>query len=556
MGIPREIKLDGEYYALSPHSETPYRRYAQSPLVGQDKMRFWSTWPMRTWHGGERMKRFLNVTDMESGRYHDGEGVFVNEWGELTLQPALTRVVTVQSTTGPMVVSEDGTKVIVGLSVSPYAKIGTVSGSTLSWTDATGLTAGLVDIISTRSAYYAVTSGGAVMTSANGTAWSAHGAYTGAVGVAHVNSKLYVLKSTEVWDDAEDEQLSAIGGSYICGFLDNLYWGSNRRMYTYNGNADFEYRQFPDGFNMTGLLPYRMAIWVPGYYQIQGGYVGVVHYVMPGTENHLYTLGDYSSDHRIYALAGGDNEVWFASPKRGGADRFDLEEGGISCGPAWAAAGKIPFKGMAYFQGFLIVARYDNVAGTDGIYAANLVNPSTYRSSGWLTSADYDYGHSYNEKVIRSIRVEHDRLTAGQSIKIEYSTDRGSNWTTAGVSNLVGSDGQVFFIGAVHCTQLKLKITLNAGASATTTPKLRTVATQGAPKLDGTWRWELALVAFSKTRGAIDKGNLETSFKKATPLTFVDRSGAPYSVIIEDLEFQEIMVDKDSAIMLITLSEV
>lgn len=561
MGIIREISIAETDYSLSPYVERPYSRKAQSPIIGQDKERYWFTWPTRTWHAGERMQRILTSADMESGRYHDGEGVNTTEWGELTLQPALARSVAVQSTHLPMVVNSTGTKVVIGTAVSPYCKIGTYSSETNTLTFAnpatTAPSAALIDLVVAGSTIYGVTSDGAVVsTTNNGDTWAAYGAYTGALGLAYVNSKLYVLKSTQVYDDDGEEELSSQGGAFIAGFREKLYWANDRRIWIYDGNADYEYCKLPEGFNVTALIPYRMALWVLGYYKCQGGYKGEVHYIMPGTENHLYSLGDYSADYRIKAACGGDDEVWFASPKRGGADRFSMESGGIACGPAWAAAGNIPFKSMASVEGFLVIGRYDDVAGTDGIYVADIASPATYRSSGWVTSPAFDFGYAYDKKVVRSIRIAHDALVAGQSIKIEYSTDYGTNYTIAGTNGDLGSTAYEWTLPSVVSETIKLRVTLTAGTSLLTTPKLRTVTVQAAPRLNKRWRWDLELMASRKNRGASDKEDLEAAFISGVPVSFADRDGREYTVVVEDIDFQEVIKDSSSAIIVLSLRQV
>lgn len=632
MGIRREIYLDGGEYALSSLHERPYRRYAQSPIVGQDKDRYWFTWPQRSWHGGERMVRILSSADLEAARYDDGEGVDTSTWGQVTLQPALALSFACKSAAMPMITNRSGSKVLVGYATSPYVHVGSYSSPTIVWTaTVTAPAAAPVDFCRAGSSVYAALSSGALsVTTDDGANWSASGSHTGLVGLAYVNQSLYGLKSAQVYNITDSEELVAYGGSYICGWKDSLYWGANNVVYCYDGNADYEYVQLPEGFTMTGLFPYRMALWILGYYKVQGGYKASVHYLMPGTENHLYTLGDYSADHRMYACCGGDDEVWFASPKRGGADRFDLVQGGLGCGPAIGSAMNIPFKGMASIDGFLLVGRYDAAGNngtcqagstttttvlsasasadddtyngmtlrmatgtgagqsvlvtdyvgstrtathaavsvpadasttyhvtTDGIYAADMASPAAYRSSGWFTTCTFDFGYAYDEKVIRAVRVEHDALTTGQSIKVEYSLDMGMTWNILGFSGEVGATSCEWQLTDAVANSLKMKLTLCAGGTAyATTPKLRAITAQGAPRLPNRWKWELALSAYRRNRGAQDKSELAASFVKGTPIPYIDRDGTEYTVVIDDIEFQEMQVDRDSAVMVITMRQV
>lgn len=403
MSIPSSlltVTLNGVEYAINPAvDEQNYVQGPQPQFPAADAELFWKTWTQTAFHQGERRKHILSEDDLDAYRYDDGEGIDVAnlaEFGEVKLQPALTQVWGVKSATMPMAVSSDGTTLLVGLTAAPWVKIWTSTGG---WASATsGLSAAVTDIIAVGSTFYAVT-GGAVVTSTNGgAAWSAVGSYTGVSGIAYANGDLYVLHSasgtgalhnhTQAPANEATGHVSTIGGTVIAGYKENVYWGQDSRLYLYNGRSVTLYDKLPDGFNVTALISYRTILFILGYMKVRTGYKGAVYYIIQGSENHLYSLGNYAADHRIYALAGDFDGTWFASPKRGGADYYSLSEGGLSSGPATGTAMYIPFKSMAVCEGYLWVGRYDNVGTTGTAQATGNDTTHTKLAAGASASND------------------------------------------------------------------------------------------------------------------------------------------------------------------------
>lgn len=557
MAIKKEVSLNGSQFSLNPLAENAYVKYPQPQFVGDNRDQFWKVWGQRSFHMGERMRRILTEEDAEQGyRYHDGEGLDVSTWGDTHLQPALARDFAVQSTAMPMTVTTDGARVLVGLSVSPYVKY----WENGTWTSAAAVAGSgtVTDLITAGSTLYAIR-GGALLTSTDsGANWTvaSGGTYTTAQGLAHLSNKLYVVTSNVVQNHTDTTQVAAWGGSFAAAFREHLYWAKDRRIWRWDGRAAYLYDELPSGFNVTALVPYRMVMLVLGYFKVQGGYKGAVYYIMPGTENHLYSLGDYDADYRIYAACGSDNELYIASPKRGGVDRYDLEVGGISAGPATGTAMSIPFKSMAYADGYLFVGRYDNVVGTDGVYIADVASPSTYRSSGWLTTPEYDFGYPHDKKIVRSIEVQHSALAAGESIQVHYSTDSGTTWTSAGTSSTLAATSATFALSSVKGNTLKLKATLNAGTSSLTTPTLKTLTAKAVPVLPAKWLWDLKLVAYAKLQGSAQITALESAVTAENTMAFVDRDGTSYTVVLDDLRIGESFGDKKSAEALVRIRQI
>ena len=539
-----QVQIDGYSYGLdipgamvygSPHKMYPQKKFQEEGEGGEA----WKEWTMRSWHGGERLERILSQDDLDAFRYHDAEGLdqcLLAKWGELKLASSITRTLVVQSATMPMTVTADGATLIVGLSISPYIKLWTYAGG---WANATAVagSGAVTDLITAGANLYAVR-GGAVLTSTDtGANWTAVGSYTTAVGVAYVNSDLYVGKSDGVYNHTDAVTISAEPCTVIAGYRENIYFGKDRRLYRYDARATYIYDEFPQGFNLAALIPYRQVLLCLGYFKVRGGYRGACYYLISGSENHLYSLGDYSADYRIYAAAGGDDEIFFANPKRGGADRYDLDVSGISNGPMWGAAGAIPFKSMAVCEGYLFIGRYDNAAGTDGIWYADIANPTAWKTTGWVKTAEWDFGWSNDMKLFGSIYVEHRALLPGQSIDVDYSLNGGTTWYDAGTSAVSGAVNKTLTLDNVTGQSLKLKVTLTG--PGTSTPTLTKLVARAIACTDQSWIWDLRLLLTPPWDGAAAKTALKTSSDLQSQLVFIDIDGSSYNIIFEQLSIAD-----------------
>jgi hypothetical protein len=614
-----QITLDGYTYDLdipgatigNPAYAGPCRKKFPQKLFRIDDGDFWTDWTMNSFHGGERLERILSEDNLKSFRYYDGEGLdqaLLSKWGELKLASAATRSLAVSSTAIPMTVSADGTTLVVGLSVSPYIKVWTNAGGWVSYS--TGTLSGngtITDLITAGTTYYAVR-GGAVLTCVGDPAtanWAAVGSYTTAVGVAYVSDHLYVAKTDGVYNHTDSVSLTTEPVSFIAGYRGNLYAGKDRRLFRYDGRAWYLDRELPTGFNMTALIPYRDVLLILGYFKVRSGYKGSVYYILNGSNlNHLYTLGDYSADHRIYAACGSDDEIFFANPKRGGADRYGMETGGLTNGPIWGVVGAIPFKSMAVCEGYIWMGRYDvNLSGNaqstgndtthiklaaassasndayngktitftagtgvgqtttitdydgttkiavitvvstapddttdyfigdDGIWCADIQNPSAWKSTGWLKTASFDYGWSNNLKLFGSVYAEHKALVQGESINLAYSLD-GITYYDIGTSSAAGSSGKTFSLNNVTGQRITIKVTLSG--AGTSTPTLTKLVVRAAPCTDDTWMWDLRLLVTPTGKGTEAVTKFEATVGSRKQLTFTDADGQIYRVAIDD----------------------
>jgi len=383
--------------------------------------------------------------------------------------------------------------------------------------------------------------------------------------VTYCAGQLYALGASylKYWDgDSWETATSTMGGTICCTFQENVYFAKNDCLFKWTGQTVFQDDRLPAGFVITSLVPYRKILWICGYFNVQGSKRGAIFYIIGGYEGHLHSIKHSgSSDYGIRALAGSDDEVYIANPKRGGVDRYDLTDGGLSSGPAWGVAGYIPPKAVAYFDGYVVVGRYDNVAGTDGIYCANVATPATYKSSGWLTTSEYDFGSPNDYKIIKSITVAHKALAAGESIKVEYSVDSGVTYIECGLSSITGATAKTFPLTAAGLFEargrtVKVKVTLTAGTSSLTTPTLTELLVAGAPMTEADWAWRLKLMLPRSRQGDVLINEMETAADAQSLLTFTDLRGAKYNVVVDSISIDQKAGDENSAIVFLVLRSI
>jgi hypothetical protein len=558
------ITLDGTRYDLDTDPEVePSAQIPQKLFQAADEGDFWQTWELRSHHNGERRTRIISKDQVAEFTYDDGEGVDVSTWGQLKLQPDLNRTdgLTVSSATLPMVVSNDGSTVIIGHTALGGKYITTYTGTTF-----TGRTtpnaAAVTDLcVGIGSNVYGIQGTKIIVSANDGATWAddaSSGVPTTMVGLTVAATYLYALTPTSLvyWDGASWETAASFGGDFICTYGEQVYWADGNILYRYNGTSAYEADRLPQGFVCTGLFSYRNILFIPGYFNVQGGKRGTLYYIMDGRDAHLYNIGSYdgTSNYTISAVAGSDDEVYVSNQKRGGADRYDLTVGGLSSGPAWRAAGVIPFKSMAYSNGKLLVGRYDGVAGTDGVYVANVAIPTAYETSGWLTTPEYDWFFPNDYKIFSRIVVEHKSLAASESIKIEYSVDGGVAYTLAGYSDVPSTTFKEFKTTNARGRSLKLRITL--AGPGTSTPTVNYVRVDAAPVGEARSLFDYNLALWSPKQGRVKIAKLKETYKTRAVVEHENVWGEKSSVIFEYLKIRPLLGDKDSAKVFCRLREV
>lgn len=565
VAIP-SIKINGDKFELDTDPNLiPYTENSREVYLAQNQANFWQSWVMRSWHGGERVTRILSEDDLENHIFNDGEGIDVSTWGKMKLQPALARTLTVSSSTLPLKACNDGTAVLAGHTVLSTNYMSRYTGNPGSWTGITTPNAAAVtDIITGTGNYmYAIQGSKIIYSDNNGATWSndtSTNVPTTMVGLAYCASQLYALlpDSLKYYDATEDDWIEAAswGGGYCCTHGEEVYWADDSRLYRWNGTSAYEVDRFPDGFEIMGITSYRNILFCHGRFPAQGGYKGSCYHVIDGRDGHTFNIGSYdgSSNYTIAAVGGGDDEIWFANQKRGGVDRYDLSKGGLAPGPAWGSAGVIPFKGVATSNGKLFVSRYDNVAGTDGVYTANVTIPTAYRTSGWFTSPEMDFLVPIATKLYNEIMIHHWALATGQSFLVEYSLDGGNSYTVAGTSADIGATSKSFRVPNARGDSIILRVTLTG--PGTSTPTLTMVRCDGMPLAEARYEWNLALAAYSIKGGRNKIKKLREAYESQSVLTFTDIHGVDHSVVIDKFGSRIPIGDKWTAKTQLVLREV
>jgi hypothetical protein len=171
--------------------------------------------------------------------------------------------------------------------------------------------------------------------------------------------------------------------------------------------------------------------------------------------------------------------------------------------------------------------------GDDGIYRADIADPSAWTTTGWLKTAEYDFGWSNDAKLFGSIYIEHRALVQGQSINVDYSLDGGTTWLDAGTSDIAGSTNRTFTLNDVTGQTIKLKVTLSG--AGTSTPTLTKLVVRGAACTESKWMWDLRFLVIQKWGGTDSINALRAANDSQKQLDFEDRDGQEYRVIVEEM---------------------
>ena len=454
----------------------------------------------------------------------------------------------------------ENTTTAIHLAAAASATDDAYNGMALIFTSGTGI--GQTATVSDYDGTSKIATISAVATPANGTTyyeiWTATAPLV-ALCLTYCAGQLYALTSSSLvyWDGSEWGEAAEWGGTCVCTFQENVYFAKNDTLFKWTGQSTFQDDRLPAGFVITGLFPYRKILWITGYFWVQGAKKGATFYIIGGYEGHLFSLTHSgTADYGIRGLAGSDDEVYIANPKRGGVDRYDLTDSGLSSGPATGTAMYIPPKSCAYFDGYVAVGRYDNVAGSDGVWIANVANPATYRTSAWFTTSEYDFGYPNEYKWVKQITVAHKALAAGQSIKIEYSVDGGTTYVIAGWSSTPGDTSKTFVLSAVRGRTFKLKLTLTAGTSQASTPTLTEVLVAAAPSTEADWTWDLRLMLPRSRQGDTLITAMENSADDQKVMAFTDLREQDYNVVIDNISIRQRAGDEYSATVYLVLYSV
>jgi hypothetical protein len=152
-------------------------------------------------------------------------------------------------------------------------------------------------------------------------------------------------------------------------------------------------------------------------------------------------------------------------------------------------------------------------------------------------------GLGQDQKVWRSVTVNHAALAASESIEVQYQLDDAGSWTSLGTSDTDGATSKTLSFGSAITSRL-IGLRLLLTGTASSTPVLYEVLLKYAPQpeLKREWQFDalyegsddLPLVLLDGTHSADTGAEIEAAIwtQKAVkaPITLVDQDTVSYSV--------------------------
>ena len=310
-------------------------------------------------------------------------------------------------------------------------------------------------------------------------------AYDTAEAVVWINGELYVITPTGVYDDTLLQQVSDFcGGTIGCSHDGALYWsdGSNR-VYEYNGIGVREViGQLPPGFTIQYLFSAHSRLWICG--RLSNGDAGVYWYSQSMYGILAYFPAAAGGTRDIYAGAATNEYVLFSDSRYGGTIQHYVPEGGWSHYLAYGSAATIPYKGLITGAGKTFIVLATGVAGTQGIYCED----TTYIASGTLVSSQMDLQMPAHTKRWTEMNLQTLPLRVGEKILVEVSPDGGRTFYTLGYMDGASKTSAVFGLDYESAT-LQYRLTLYAGTSQLTDPRILSVTARGIPVIPKARQW-------------------------------------------------------------------
>lgn len=360
---------------------------------------------------------------------------------------------------------------------------------------------------------------------------------------------IYRLKSDFTWDGAT-AFYTAEGVDYInqmevhLGYL----WmaSSNGHILRTDGNNTFDMWVFPPHVDIWSIRSFDGKLWIAAGDAIDGTTAeeGILYQFTGSAVTEAKRWGRVGVDCTPGKLRViGHRMMWGASALGGMGDYngfgvfvYDPVEDALSMqcsnqdGAAYPAGTDNVWQAVddvAYYRGYIYasvrkygifrtkwhfrdltreLATYDTTAAGATVGALN---------GGWLTSSDFDAGTPGLEKLWNAITVHADLPDASCSVFMEYSTDGGVTWATAGSVTKTG-------VATRYRTTLKLKDAADDPVTAprlkwrmtlrTTntnySPQVRAVHVQYLPLPEPNWQWHMTLVC-SEQQELLD-GSIQT----------------------------------------------
>jgi hypothetical protein len=411
--------------------------------------------------------------------------------------------------------------------------------------------------------------------------------------------KLYVSYATTVWRlteatawdgntvfykaDTNSESNALIAMEIHLGFL--YFLSNNGHVHRTDGNTTFDIWAWDGGTRGVGIRSFDGRLFVITYEYTNTAEVGWgVLYQMSGSAmTELKRWGKDDQSNIIGSLTVYDRKLWYgASNLLGMTTRSGF---GVACydpiedahsvlasntDTVTFARGSTPYTNyivdevfffggnmFAFVRGHggfktpykfrdqrLGVRRYDITSAAGSLASTN---------GGYMTTSTYDAGTPGLRKLWRKISVDYTLPTSATGMVVEYSTDNGVIWTSAGTITTVGTKlRKDFWLNNVMSTSLKLRFTLRS-TSATLSPVLYGFLVSYIPVVEPNWMWTMTLVLSEQqtlmdgTLGSMDTEAeldfLKNTYRTKQLVTYIDADGTLWAtggqpgVLIYDIAF-------------------
>ena len=556
VGKTHHIKLDGNYYILlnelSARKKYPTRQLAEriAMQATRGEQDFSDAWRRAydDWSLGFDQKYHDKEFSL-SARFKDSQAIDISERGEIKLLFSTSKIqTTANSNFDALGVGLNYLWSAQGTNIYYY------DGSSFSAAVASGAASGEIINFTCDGTYmYANISGAEGVHRGNTSSWAHWSDLTGVLKILYHNKLLYGITSQKLYsigattasvekaDVGASWTLTGItaegtlfgGDIYICGHNGNV-----TKIWVYDSVGISEVTELPSGFIGLGCKYYQGVIWIYGYKDTPstGSKIGITYNISNNTVGFGFEIGEEiaSRPYHINEISPHETKIYFAYNHLTGIGYYNISIGGISkniyISLTSAEANEVraisTYKNKTYFT----------VKG-QGVYKEG----AAYNTSGYVIQSLDAYGIPNITKLYRRVGVTHKALVAGESVKVEYSTDRGTTWVEAGTSSTVGAKSCEWSIvtSNVKAKEFQIKTTLTGDGS--TTPTVLSVFYSCEPLAEFTYDLELLIAAFDhpllldgRTKdsklGKDIINSLWASIEKQEILSFTDTDGATYNV--------------------------
>ncbi|MDO8885767.1 hypothetical protein [Candidatus Oleimmundimicrobium sp.] len=556
VGKTHSIKLDGNYYMLlnkiSARKKYPTRQLAEriAMQATRGEQDFSNAWRRvyDDWSLGFDQDYHDKEFSLPS-RFKDSSAIDISERGEIKLLPPTSKIQATANT--------DYDALGVGLSYLWTAQGTNVyyyDGTTMSAAIASGATTSeIIDFACDGQYMYANISSTEGVHRGDTSIWAHWSDLTGLQKILYHNKTLYGITATKLYQvlaaAASVEIFDASTGWTLTGltaegtmFGGNIYFcghnGNVTKVWVYDGTGTSEVTELPSSFIGLGCNFCQGLLWVYGYQSAPatGSKIGVSYFINSGTVGFGFEIGEETANrpYQIETMADSKDKVYFNYNHLTGLGCYNLALGGISKDVfiTLISAEANQVRDIAVYKN----KKYFTVKG-QGVYKEG----TTYNTTGYVIQSLDAYGIPNITKLYQRIGVTHKTLAAAETVKVEYSIDRGANWVEAGTSSTDGDKSKEWAIVSSNVKAKEIQIKTTLAGDGSTTPTVLSAFYSCEPLPEYTYDFELLVAAFdhpclldgrtkSPELGEVIIDNLWASIAKQEFLSFTDTDGTVYNI--------------------------